>query len=167
MQTIGLISDTHFPRRGKKLPQKVISTFKEANVSLIIHAGDFEDLAVINELEQIAPVSGVHGNMCNAEVRAKYPASKILHIEDLIIGVTHGSQGPDGFYERIMDTFDNGNMPDIIIYGHTHKAEQKKIGKTLFINPGSPTDRKFAKQNSIALLKIKGSEIDIQFVLIE
>ncbi len=60
-KTVGLISDTHVPKRAAKVPQKVFDIFQ--NVDFIIHAGDLVELSVIDELEQAAPVLAVHGNM--------------------------------------------------------------------------------------------------------
>jgi hypothetical protein len=31
-------------------------------------------------------------------------------------------------------------MYDLVIYGHTHKAETHRVGETLVINPGEATD---------------------------
>ena len=61
---IGLISDTHIPDRARILPTKVIEAFED--VELIIHAGDLTSPKVIEELEEIAPVMAVQGNMDRA-----------------------------------------------------------------------------------------------------
>ena len=55
---IGVISDTHIPH-FKKLPEVIWEHFAE--VELIIHAGDFSILSVLDELETIAPVVAVQG----------------------------------------------------------------------------------------------------------
>ena len=61
---IGLISDTHIPDRARILPQNVIEAFSD--VELILHAGDLTSPKVIDELEEIAPVMAVQGNMDRA-----------------------------------------------------------------------------------------------------
>ena len=58
---IGLISDTHIPDRAKEIPEKVFEAFSE--VDLIMHAGDLTSPKVIDDLEQIAPVMAIQGNM--------------------------------------------------------------------------------------------------------
>ncbi len=58
---VGLISDTHVPVRARAIPKKVFAVFQ--NADFIVHAGDLVELAVIDELEQLAPVLAVHGNM--------------------------------------------------------------------------------------------------------
>ena len=60
IHTIGVISDTHIPH-FKKLPEAIWEHFAE--VELIIHAGDLSVLSVIAELETIAPVVAVQGNV--------------------------------------------------------------------------------------------------------
>lgn len=60
-KNIGLISDTHVPARAREIPKEVFVVFE--NVDFIVHAGDLVDLSVIDELEQLAPVLAVHGNM--------------------------------------------------------------------------------------------------------
>src|SRR6266849_7256559 len=67
---IGVISDTHIPH-FKKLPEAIWEHF--AGVELIVHAGDLSILSVLNELETIAPVVAVQGNIEYEEVMLKLP----------------------------------------------------------------------------------------------
>jgi len=65
LHRVGVISDTHIPQ-FKKLPEATWEHF--AGVELIIHAGDLSILRVIAELETIAPVVAVQGNIEEEEV---------------------------------------------------------------------------------------------------
>lgn len=168
MKVIGLISDTHLPSRGTTLPKEVIKTFQDAKVDMIIHAGDFEDLSIINMLEEIAPLIAVQGNMCHNEVKNKFPSKKVVKIEGLTIGITHGTGGPKDYYERVVDMFkDEPSLPNIIISGHTHQPETKMMKGVQIINPGSPTDKYFAPRNTVAILEINGTEFHYRFVEIK
>ncbi|MFX0085167.1 MAG: metallophosphoesterase family protein [Candidatus Hodarchaeota archaeon] len=168
MKVIGLISDTHIPSRRKELPIKVIKTFKDSNVNLIIHAGDFEDLSLIPVIEDIAPLSAVHGNMCHQNVKTRFSSKEIIKVEDLVVGITHGDGSRTGYFERVLDSFSNENpQPNIIISGHTHKPEAVILNGVQMINPGSPTDKIFASRNTIAILEINGTEFKYRFVDIE
>lgn len=60
-KVVGLISDTHVPVRAKEIPKEVFKVFE--SVDYIIHAGDLVDLSVVDDLEQLAPVLVVYGNM--------------------------------------------------------------------------------------------------------
>ena len=88
---IGLISDTHIPDRAKQLPQNVFDAFSD--VDLILHAGDLTSLEVINQLEQIAPVMAVQGNMDRVNW-INLPKAKVVEAEGLKIGIVHGEVYP-------------------------------------------------------------------------
>ena len=60
LRKVGVISDTHIPH-FKQLPAAIWQHFD--GVELIIHAGDLSVLSVIDELETIAPVVAVQGNV--------------------------------------------------------------------------------------------------------
>ncbi len=167
MKVLGLISDTHIPSRRKILPDSVIKSFKERNVDLIIHAGDFEEFSVVSTLEEIAPLIAVHGNMCHQSVKNHFSRKEIVQVENLLIGVTHGSGSSSGYYNRVLNEFNGDQKPDIIVCGHTHKAIAKVEKDILLINPGSPTDRYFATRNTVALLEIDGMNFKYSFIEIK
>lgn len=167
MKILGLISDTHIPSRQKKLPDSVIKSFSEVSVDLIIHAGDLEELSVASALEEIAPLKAVQGNMCHSSVKKQYPKKEIISIEDLVIGVTHGSGSLTGYHKRVISEFNKDPQPDIIVSGHTHQPNAKIEKNILLINPGTPTDRYFASRNTIAILKIDGKSYKYYFIEIK
>ena len=83
---IGLISDTHVPVRARRLPEEIFKIFE--NAEYIIHAGDFVEMSVVDELEQIAPVLAVYGNMDGSEIRERMPKMNSLKLFNWKIGVT-------------------------------------------------------------------------------
>ncbi len=161
MKVLGLISDTHIPSRRGELPKNVLDAFKD--VDMILHAGDFEELDVADTLESIAPLIAVHGNMCNLEVKRKFPPKLTLKVEDLTIGLTHGNGRPSSFFGRVQDLFQKDN-PNIIISGHTHHPAAEVINGILMLNPGSPTDKRFAPKNTVLILEINNSKYKYQFI---
>ena len=151
-KTVGLIADTHVPARARCIPKMVFKIFE--NVDFIVHAGDLVRLAVIDELEQIAPVLAVHGNMDSPNVSGVLPKLNSLKIYGWKIGVMHD---PSILFGRgKMREITNQNGFNVLVYGHTHNANIKWEGKTLYINPGSPTNplSSFTNKPSVALLKI-------------
>ena len=86
LHRIGVISDTHIPH-FKQLPAVTWKHF--AGVELIIHAGDLSILAVISELETIAPVVAVQGNIEQEEVVLKLPIKREIVIGGCRIGIVH------------------------------------------------------------------------------
>jgi putative phosphoesterase len=161
-KTIGLISDTHVPVRAKCIPPTVFKIFE--NVDFIVHAGDLVQLAVIDELEQLAPVLAVHGNMDGPEVSGALPKLNSLKVSDWKIGVMHDPSTSFGMGKMREIAKQNGF--NVFVYGHTHNSSIKWEGKTLFINPGSPTNPvpPFLIKPSVALLRITKEAITPEIV---
>jgi uncharacterized protein len=157
-KTIGLISDTHIPKRAKNLPKKVFEIFEK--VDYIIHAGDLVELVVIDELEQIAPVLAVHGNMDGLEVTNALPKFNSLKIFNWKIGVIHDQSNLFGF-DKVQET----TGFNVFVYGHTHSPEIRWVDGILYINPGSATDPSIlTAKPSVGLLKISKENIAPEIV---
>jgi putative phosphoesterase len=148
---VGLISDTHVPVRAKCIPKMVFKVF--GDVDFIVHAGDLVELAVLDELEQLAPVLAVHGNMDGPDVAGALPRLNSLKVADWKIGVMHDPITMLGMGKMREIAKQNGF--NVFVYGHTHHSSIKWEGKTLYINPGSPTNPiSFLTRPSVALLKV-------------
>jgi putative phosphoesterase len=165
---IGVLSDTHLSKTSG-----VISAVKQAfrntrtindlqtllsqhfrGVDLIIHTGDFVDVAVLEMIQELAPVEAVQGNMDTGEIRTRLPEQKTLQVGGFTIGITHGYGAPTGILERVKGLFTD---VDAIVFGHTHRALNEVREGILFFNPGSPTDRIFAPYNSLGILDLSDS----------
>jgi putative phosphoesterase len=157
VKTVGLISDTHVSVRAKKIPTKVFEVFQK--VDFVVHAGDLVRLSVNDELERVAPVLAVYGNMDGAEVRGRLPKTNSLKVFNWKIGVTHN---PGAFFGmRKMREIAGKNEFDVLVYGHTHSPKVRWEGNTLFINPGSPTNPlpPFITKPTVALLRITEEKV--------
>lgn len=161
-KTVGLISDTHVPSRARCIPKMVFKIFE--NVDFIIHAGDLVKLEIIDELEHIAPVLAVYGNMDGPEVKDALTKLNSLKIYDWKIGVMHDPNTMFGMGK--MRELAKQNNYDAFVYGHTHNANIKWEGKNLYVNPGSPTNpmSSFINNPSVALLKITKNAITPEIV---
>jgi uncharacterized protein len=160
-KTVGLISDTHVPKRAMCTPKRVFEIFQD--VDYIIHAGDLVDLSVVDELEQLAPVLAVHGNMDGMQISGALPRMNSLRIFDWKIGVMHDPDTAFGFAKMRELAKENGF--NVFVYGHTHVANIKWEGKTLFINPGSPTNPALIMSKpSVGLLTITKETISPQII---
>lgn len=162
MIKIGVISDTHIPKFALDLPEDVYNDF--VNVDLILHAGDLVELPVIKNLARLAPVKAVYGNMDPSEVREKLRDKEVIKIGKVKIGLIHGYGPPKEITKRIRSNFDT--TVNAIVFGHTHMPFNEKIGKTLFFNPGSPTDKVFAQFNSYGILEVRDTEIEGRIIRI-
>jgi putative phosphoesterase len=162
---IGVISDTHIPDRTEHVPQVILDAFKK--VDLIVHAGDLVSLGVVDELRSACQeVAVVAGNMDQEAVRKKYPSKQILEILGYRVGLMHGAGPAFGLLDILKDAFKNDNC-DLIIFGHSHKPMNEKIGAVLFFNPGSATDLS-AVYNSYGIIELskKPGEITAEVIKI-
>ena len=146
---VGVISDTHVPGAASSLPPAVFDIFKDAD--LILHAGDIVELSVLDELGAIAPVEAVAGNMDGPDLQNRLPRKKVLIIGKFTVGLIHGKYRIDEQKAMIRKEF--GNV-DLIVYGHSHTPFWGRVGDVLFLNPGSPTDNRYAPYHSVAVLTV-------------
>ncbi len=136
---VGLISDTH-----DNLPmiEKAVERLNIENVGLVLHAGDYIAPFTIPKLQKLkAKLIGVFGNNdgdrqllkkrfnenANMELRGNFAK---IEASSLKICLLHGSE------EELLKTLIESQSFDVIVHGHTHKAETYKKGKTLIVNPG-------------------------------
>jgi uncharacterized protein len=161
---VGLISDTHIPSRAKAIPPAVFKAFE--NVDYIIHAGDLVELNVIDELEMLAPVLAVQGNMDGPQVSSAIPTVNSLKVMDWKIGVTHDPGTLYGMSK--MREITKQNLFNVLVFGHTHTSSIKWEGAILYINPGSPTapEPPFLCKPTVGLLKITKESITPEIVQI-
>jgi uncharacterized protein len=156
LHRIGVISDTHIPR-FKKLPEATWEHF--AGVKLIIHAGDLSILRVIAELETIAPVVAVQGNIEEEEVIRALPIKSEIVVGHCRIGIVH-ILGDAHTRERVArQEFPNARC---VVFGHSHIPWNQECDGLVLFNPGSATDRRRQPQCSIGLLHIDDETKDVR-----
>jgi uncharacterized protein len=159
-KTVALISDTHVPKRARCLPKQVTQIFQ--NADYIVHAGDLVELAVVDELEQLAPVLAVHGNMDGPDVCGALPRMSSLKVYDWKIGVMHDPDASLGINRMRELARENGF--NVFVYGHTHVADIKWENRVLYINPGSPTDPPSFVKPSVGLLKVSAQSVEPEII---
>jgi uncharacterized protein len=158
---IGVISDTHVPRRARGVPDAALRTFEDANVTLIIHAGDLSSLAVLDQLSAYAPVEAVQGNVESQEVVDALPITRELLVGGCAIGLVH-DLGERRSYGRTARRL----FPDVrvVVFGHSHIPLIADQDGLLLLNPGSATDRRREPQCTVALLTITDGQPSARLV---
>jgi putative phosphoesterase len=154
---LAVISDTHMPRGTRRLPKECLRLLAESD--RIVHAGDFVSLAVYEELEKLAPVDGVVGNMDEPELRLVLPPKLVLEHEGVRIGMVHDAGPAAGRAARLVEAFPGC---DAVVYGHTHVPEATRLGETWILNPGSPTERRSAPHHGMIGLEVEDGGLDVR-----
>lgn len=116
---VGVLSDTH-----GVLPEGIGEAFR--GVERIVHAGDIGPVRIISELEAIAPVIAVRGNMDTGELGWRLPDRAVVNLADRRIVIVHD---PTAVGDE--------SHADVVVTGHTHRATVERRGDTLYVSPGS------------------------------
>ena len=156
---IGVISDTHVPKKEKALPEAALAAFRGAD--LILHAGDLTVAAVLDELQRLAPVVAVAGNNDSPELAERLGTTRLLELSGYRIGLAHGHVGMGKTTaERALSHFPGA---DCVVFGHSHIPYNQMHGATLAFNPGATVGGIRAPRGSygILLLEPGGIKADV------
>ena len=146
---IGIISDTH----GLLRPEVIKSL---EGCEAILHGGDINRQEIIDRLEETAPVYAVRGN-ADREWAEHIPRSLDFELEGLRVYMTH----------RKKDLPEDLSEYDLVVFGHSHKYEERRQGRTLFLNPGSCGPRRFNQAITMAVAETADGSIEITRVDIQ
>jgi putative phosphoesterase len=149
---IGIISDTH-----NFLDPRVKDVF--TGVDHILHAGDVGTAWITFELQQIAPVTAVYGN---TDYGLDLKGTELAEVGGRKFLVQHIVQpaAPDEKLRRAISK----HRPDMVVYGHTHKALDELVGGTRFFNPGYSGRPKLNQARTVALLQSTAAGINAEFI---
>jgi putative phosphoesterase len=146
---IGVLSDTHIPQRGARLPDALLRRFED--VELILHAGDLSTLVVLDQLSAYSPVEAVRGNVEQQEVVLALPLKRTLVMGGCEIGLVH-ILGERKDYRR--NAHQEFMTARVVIFGHSHIPLLEDADGLMLLNPGSAMDRRQQPTCTIALLTI-------------
>ena len=132
---IAVISDTH----GILLP-KAVETLRSAE--LILHGGDIADQGTWDKLKECSRVIAVRGN-CDKEWAKELPKEISFELYGKKIYMIHNKKQLTAEAEDA----------DIVIYGHSHKYEEREEEGRLWLNPGSGGPRRFGRPATMAVLE--------------
>jgi putative phosphoesterase len=157
---VALISDTHMPRRGRRLPEACVARLQAADA--IVHAGDLMELEVLHALQALGPpVHAVRGNVDSAQLQARLPLQRVLDFAGVRVGVLHDAGPRTGRLERMRRRFPDAQA---VVFGHSHiPLHEERDGFHIF-NPGSPTERRRAPQHTMGVATIADGRIAFEIV---
>jgi len=143
---LGIIADTHGTLRAA-----VLEAF--AGVDHILHAGDLGNIGVLVQLEAVAPVTAVYGNVDGFDVRSRVPQVASIELDGFPIVVTHGDQFGHPTPEKLVAAFPEA---EIIVYGHTHEPVLRLVDQTVTVmNPGAAGPARFDLQPSVGIMELE------------
>lgn len=134
---LGVVSDTH---GNLASTLTAVRQLEELQVTAVLHCGDIVSAGII-PLFSGWPAHFVFGN-CDGQVeilrQTIREAGQTCHerFGDLTLGgrriaMIHGDDG-----RRLEETVASGDF-DLVCYGHTHRPETHRTGRTVVLNPGA------------------------------
>ncbi|MEM1586537.1 MAG: metallophosphoesterase [Candidatus Bathyarchaeia archaeon] len=159
---IGIVADTHDRLQAIDL---AVRRLNNENVDVVLHAGDYIAPFAVLRFEPLkAKLIGVLGNNdgdhnllrkrfeeIGAQLHGKFAE---LNIGGLRIALIHGED------DILLKALINSNYYDIVVHGHTHKAEIYNVGRTLVVNPGEACGY-LTERATIAVLDVERRSAEI------
>lgn len=140
MKKITIISDTHGLLRNE-VKSELISS------DITIHAGDVNTDDLVNQIKSFGESYIVRGN--NDKEWAEYlPKILTVIIEGVHFLIVHNKKD---IPKDLTDI-------DVVIFGHSHKYEEKMIDGVLYLNPGSCGKRRFDLEISMCKMIVNGDK---------
>jgi putative phosphoesterase len=149
---LGLISDTH----GLLRPE-ALSALQGSHA--IIHAGDVGDPSILEQLQAIAPVYSVRGNVDTERWCKALPPTAAVSLAGASVYVLHNLE------QLHLDPKAAGVQ--IIVSGHTHNPDSHWRDGVLYVNPGSAGPRRFALPIALARLDLSKTPWQPEFVRLD
>ncbi|MFT5618489.1 MAG: putative phosphoesterase [Arenicella sp.] len=151
---IGIISDTH-----SYIDERICEHLQ--NCDEIWHAGDIGSLEVTDNLESIAEVRAVYGNIDGGDIRQTFPENQVFECEGKKVWMTHIGSFPPNYNKTIKIQL-NRIRPDIFVCGHSHilRVISDPNRRLLHINPGAAGKHGFHKMRTLVRFDIENGKID-------
>lgn len=158
---VAIVADTHMPKGARRLPDRCLELLGAAE--LIVHAGDWSALEVVEEIESIGPpVIGVRGNVERPQVRERLPERAEFELGRRRLGVVHDAGPARGRLARMRRAFPATHA---VIFGHSHiPLHEADEGGFQIFNPGSPTERRRAPSHTIGLAYVAAGTVRFEHV---
>jgi putative phosphoesterase len=136
---IGVISDTHGLLRPEVFPAL-------AGVERILHLGDVGKFSILSELEKIAPVTAIRGNIDREGPCSELPETEVALIADRYVYMLHDL--------NTLHLDPAAGRFAAVLSGHTHVPNFYTRKGVLYLNPGSCGPRRFDLPITIGLLTV-------------
>jgi len=143
----------------EELPPEVKLALK--GVDLILHAGDIYSLPVLDELQTVAPILAAEGDDDPFESVNDWRVKPehTITVEGITIWLSHYGLWPENSKEK---------LPDVTVYGHSHRSAIENQDGALRMNPGSPTFPQYRHElGTVGFLSINSGKVEAHIVQLE
>ena len=145
---LAILSDTH----GLLRPE-VVEYLKTADA--ILHGGDINKQAIVDELRQYAPLYIVRGNN-DWGWAEDIPHDLTVTLDGVTFCMDHNRK------ELPL----NLAGVDVVVFGHSHKYVEEEKEGILWLNPGSCGPRRFHQEITMMMAELTDGKIHVEKITI-
>ncbi len=145
---LAILSDTH----GLLRPE-VVEYLKTADA--ILHGGDINKQAIVDELRQYAPLYIVRGNN-DWGWAEDIPHDLTVTLDGVTFCMVHNRK------ELPL----NLAGVDVVVFGHSHKYVEEEKEGILWLNPGSCGPRRFHQEITMMMAELTDGKIHVEKITI-
>ncbi len=145
---LAILSDTH----GLLRPE-VVEQLQTADA--ILHGGDINKQAIVDQLREFAPLYVVRGNN-EKEWAEEIPHHLQLTLEDVTFYMVHNKKEIPA----------NLTGVEVVVFGHSHKYVQETKDGMLWLNPGSCGPRRFHQEITMMMAQVERGQIRVEKIQI-
>ena len=143
-----ILSDTH----GLLRPE-VMEHLKNADA--ILHGGDINRSAVVDQLRQYAPLYVVRGNNDKAWAEG-IPHDLTVTLDGVTFYMVHNKKEVPADLSGV----------DAVVFGHSHKYVQEEKNGLLWLNPGSCGPRRFHQEITMMMAELADGALHVEKITI-
>ena len=149
---IGVISDTH-----ELLRPEAVEALR--GVEHILHAGDVGDIAILDALRKVAPVTAIRGNVDGYGACAELPATDVVELGGQLFYLVHSVHD--------LDINPKAAGVAMVVSGHSHKASVTVNDGVVYFNPGSAGPRRFSLPVTVGFVTVEdGVEASVRELVV-
>lgn len=145
---LAILSDTH----GLLRPE-VVEHLKNADA--ILHGGDINRQAIVDELRQYAPLYVVRGNNDKGWAET-IPHHLTITLDGVTFTMVHNKKEVPADLSGV----------DVVVFGHSHKYVQEEKNGRLWLNPGSCGTRRFHQEITMMMAEVTDGKIRVEKITI-
>lgn len=148
---IGIMSDTH-----DNLPyvKKAIDLFNARSVGFVIHAGDYTSPFALKLFRDLGcEYIGIFGNNDGDKLLIQERAGGRIRNQPYVFSL-EGRKIVVMHEHHVVEALADSGHFDLVVYGHTHVADVRKVRHTLVVNPGEVGTYLYGK-STVALVDLE------------
>lgn len=146
---LGIIADTHGLLRAE-----AVAALQGAD--LIIHAGDVGRPEILSQLQSIAPLYTVRGNVDRGPWANLLPPTEVVAYGNHLLYVLHD--------RNELDLTPEAAGFHAVIYGHSHQPQIETRCDVLYMNPGSAGPRRFQLPVTLGRITVNNDQLTAEII---